>query len=96
MYCNSELEILCGSYLGTDDEKRNEFMNESDSFKCELISVRKKWFRLKENLSRNKLKPDISAAEWLLKQIYGANNIAECPVITFTAKIAFITPVSNV
>ena len=57
--------------------------------------MRKKWFRLKKNLSRNKLKPDISAAEWLLKQRYGANNIAECQIITSTAKIAFITPVSN-
>ena len=33
VYCNSEVEILCGYYLGTDDEKRHEFMNESDSFK---------------------------------------------------------------
>ena len=69
MYCNSEVEILCGYYFGNDDEKRNEFMNEWDSFRFELISTRKKWLQLKENLSQNKLKPDINATECLLKQI---------------------------
>ena len=69
MYCNSEVEILCGYYSGNDDEKRNEFMNEWDSFRFELISMRKKWLQLKENLPQNKLKPDINATECLLKQI---------------------------
>ena len=44
-------------------------MNEWDSFRFELISMRKKWLQLKENLSQNKLKPDINATECLLKQI---------------------------
>ena len=44
MYCNSEVEILCGYYFGNDDKKRNKFMNDWDSFKFELISMRKKWF----------------------------------------------------
>ena len=69
MYCNSEVEILCGYYFGNDDKKRNEFMNEWDSFRFELNSTRKKWLQLKENLSQNKLKPDINATECLLKQI---------------------------
>ena len=71
-------------------------MNSWISFKFELISVRKKSYQLKENLSRNKLKPDINATEWLLKQICGANNINEYPVVTSIAKIALIIPVSNV
>ena len=56
--------------------------------------MRKKWFQLKENLSQNKLKPNINATEWLLKQIWIANNIDEYPVITCIAKIAFIIPLS--
>ena len=70
-------------------------MNEWESFEFELISVRKKWFQLKEDLSRNKLKPDINATEWLLKQICVANKIDEYPIITSITEIAFITRVSN-
>ena len=65
-------------------------MNKRDSFKFELISVRKKSYQLKENLSWNKLKPDINATEWLLKQICGANKINEYPIVTSIAKIALI------
>ena len=46
---------------------KNNFTNEWNSFKFELISLRKKWFHLKKNLSRNKLKPNISAAKGFLK-----------------------------
>ena len=70
-------------------------MNGWNSFKFELISVRKKWFQLKENLSRNKLKPDINGTEWLLKQICGVSNIDEYPIITSIVKTAFITLVSS-
>ena len=70
-------------------------MNGWNSFKFELISVRKKWFQLKENLSRNKLKPDINGTEWLLKQICGVNNIDEYPIITSIVKTAFITLASS-
>ena len=58
--------------------------------------MRKKWFQLQENLQQNKLKPDINTTEWLLNQICRANNIDEYPIITSIAKIAFITPASNV
>ena len=95
VYCNDEVEFLCEYYFGTDNEKKNEFMNEWDSFEFELISVRKKWFQLKENLSRNKLKPDINATEWFLKQICMANKIDEYPIITSIAEIAFIIRGSN-
>ena len=95
MYSNSEVEILSGYYFGTGDEKRNAFMSEWDSFKFELISMRKKWFQLKENLSRIKLKPDINATEWLLKQICGTNNVDEHPFIISIAKISFIILASN-
>ena len=70
-------------------------MNEWENFEFELISERKKWFQLKEDLSRNKLKPDINATEWLLKQICVANKIDEYPIITSITEIAFITRVSN-
>ena len=95
VYCNSEVEILCGYYFGNDDEKRNEFMNEWDSFRFEVISMRKKWLQLKENLSQNKLKPDINATECLLKQIWSANSIDEYPIVISIGKIAFITTDSN-
>ena len=63
VYCNSEVEILCGYYFGTGDEKRKDLINEWDSFKFELISTRKIWFQLKGNLLQKKLKPDINATE---------------------------------
>ena len=56
--------------------------------------MRKKWFQLNKNLSRNKLNPDINATEWLYKQICGASNINEFPIITSIVKFEFITPVS--
>ena len=70
-------------------------MNEWDSFRFELISMRKKWLQLKENLSQNKLKPDINATECLLKQIWSANSIDEYPTVISIGKIAFITTDSN-
>ena len=85
MYCNSEVEILCKYYFGTDDKKKAAFVNEWNSFKFELISMRKKWFQLKENMSRNRLKP-----HWLLKQICGTNKINVCTIITCIAKVAYI------
>ena len=42
MYRYNEVEILCGYYFGTDDEKRNEFINKWNSIEFELISMRKK------------------------------------------------------
>ena len=70
-------------------------MNEWDSFRFELISMRKKWLQLKENLSQNKLKPDINATECLLKQIWSANSIDEYSIVISIGKIAFITTDSN-
>ena len=42
MYRYSQVEILCGYYFGTDDEKRNEFMNKWNSTEFELISMSQK------------------------------------------------------
>ena len=42
VYRYNEVEILCGYYFGTDDEKRNEFTNKWNSIEFELISMRKK------------------------------------------------------
>lgn len=58
----SKVEILCEYYYGTDNEKndkRNKLTNDWDSFKVELISIRKKWFQLKENLLQNKFNSNI-------------------------------------
>ena len=46
--------------------KRNNFTIEWDRFKFGLMSLRKKWFQSKKNLSRNKLKPDINVAKGFL------------------------------
>ena len=35
---NSEVEIFCEYYFGTDDENRNEFPKEWDNLKFEIIS----------------------------------------------------------
>ena len=74
MYCSSEVEILCKYYFGTDDKKKTAFVNEWNSFKFELISMRKKWFQ----------------TDWLLKQICGINKINVCTIITCIANVAYI------
>ena len=57
--------------------------------------MRKKWFALKENLARNKLKPKYTATEWALKQICTTTSTDEYPIISSISKIAYIIPVSN-
>ena len=58
--------------------------------------MRKKWFQLKKNLSRNRLKTDSNATEWFLKQICGTYNIDR--VFNYQnsiTKIPYIIPASN-
>ena len=67
MYGCSGVEILSKHFFDDDDEKKKEFIGEWDNFKFEFVAMRKKWFALKENLARNKLKPKYTATEWALK-----------------------------
>ena len=46
MDCNIEVEIFCKYYFGTDHENINNFTNEWESLKFELISMNQKWFQL--------------------------------------------------
>ena len=64
VYCNTEVEILCEYYFGTHNEREIILLL---SGTVGLISLWKKWFQLKKNLSRNKLKPDINATKGFLK-----------------------------
>ena len=57
--------------------------------------MRKKSFALKENLTRNKLKPKYTATEWALKQICAITSTVEYPIISSISKIKYIIPVSN-
>ena len=64
-------------------------------FKFDLLSTRKKWVSLKENLTKNNLKQQYTSTEWALKQICPTINCEEYPTISSFAKITYIIPVSN-
>lgn len=90
-------EFFCESYVGTDVKSEVNLLASKwrDGFKFELNSVGKKRFPLNENLSWNKLNPDINSTERFLKMICGINNIEEYPTIVSIAVTACIIPVSN-
>ena len=96
VYGNNEIEILSELFFLGDDEKKDNIIEEWDNFKFDLLSLRRKWIVLKENLAANKLKLQYTATEWALKQICTSTvDIGDYPIISSIAKIAYIIPVSN-
>ena len=93
MHGNHEVDVLSKHFFADDDEKKKEFLEEWEGFKFDLLSMRRKWISLKENLSRNNLKQQKTATEWALRQI--SVNCNDYPIICSMAKIACIIPVSN-
>ena len=84
-------------FYENDAIKEKEFLPEWDGFKIDLLSLRRKWVTLEENLSQNKLKQRYTATEWALKKIC-ANDVVshdEYPIICSIPKIAYVIPVSN-
>ena len=77
-------ESFYESYVGNDDEKRNELNNKWDSFKFELILVGRKCFQLNENLSWNKLKPDLTGS-W--KRFFGTIALMRIQLLFLLQKL---------
>ena len=94
VYGHSEINVLFNHFFANEEENKDTFIEEWESFKFDLLLMRKKWASLKENLSRNNLKQQHRSTEWALKQICGTMNCEEYPIIGSFAKIAYI-PVSN-
>ena len=92
---NHEVNVLSSHFFEDNEEKKKEFLEEWQSFKFDILSLRKKWISLKENLSHNNLKQQSTTTEWALKQICTSVNCDEFPIICSLAKIAYIIPVSN-
>ena len=96
IYGNNEVKTLSEHFFLGDGEKQNDVIEEWNNFKFDLLSLRRKWIVLKENLAANKLKLQYTATEWALKQICTSTvDIDEYPIISSISKIAYITPVSN-
>ena len=91
------IEVLSKYFYENAAIKGRELLAEGDGFKIDLLSLRRKWVTLEENLSRNKLKQRYTATKWALKKIC-ANDVVshdEYPINCSRAKIAHVIPVSN-
>ena len=63
MYCYREINVLADHYYVNDDVKKDALEKEFDSFKFELIELKKKWNSFKDNIKSNKLKLKCNATE---------------------------------
>ena len=96
MYCSREINVLADHYYVNNDVKKDALEKEFDSFKFELIELKKKWNSFKDNIKSNKLKLKCTATEWGLRTIVrDFGETSEYPLIAEMAWVALITPVSN-
>ena len=96
MYCSREINVLADHYFIKDDVKKDALEKEFDSFKFELIKLKKKWNSFKDNIKSNKLKLICTATEWGLTTIVrDFGEASEYPLIAEIVRVALITPVSN-
>ena len=96
MYCSREINVLADHYYVNNDVKKDALEKEFDSFKFELIELKKKWNSFKDNIKSNKLKLKCTATEWGLRTILrDFGETSEYPLIAEIARVALITPVSN-
>ena len=88
--------VLTDHYYVNNDVKKDALEKEFDSFKFELIKLKKKWNSFNENIKSNKLKLICTATEWGLTTIVrDFGQTSEYPLIAEIARVALITPVSN-
>ena len=88
--------MIADHYHVDDDVKKNALEKEFNSFKFELIELKKKWNSLKDNIISNKLKLKCTATECGLRTIVcDFGETFEYPLIAEIARVALITPVSN-
>ena len=96
MYCSREINVLADNYYVNNDVKKDALEKEFDSFKFELIKLKKKWNSFKDNIKSNKLKLICTATEWGLTTIVrDFGEASEYPLIAEIVRVALITPVSN-
>ena len=67
VYGHIEINVLSNQFFANEGENKDTFIEEWESFKFDLLSMRKKWVSLKENLSINNLKQQHPSTEWALK-----------------------------
>ena len=96
MYCSREINVLADNYYVNNDVKKDALEKEFDSFKFELIKLKKKWNSFKDNIKSNKLKLICTATEWGLTTIVrDFGEASEYPLVAEIVRVALITPVSN-
>ena len=69
MYCSREINVLADRYYVNDDVKKDALEKKFDSFKFELIELKKKWNNFKDNINLNQLKLKCTVTEWGLRTI---------------------------
>ena len=67
VYGHSKINVPSNHFFANRKENKDTFTEEWESFKFDLLSVRKKCVRLKETLSRNNLKQQYTSTELALK-----------------------------
>ena len=69
MYCSREINVLADHHYVDNDVKKDALEKEFDSFKFELIELKRKSNSFKDNIKSNKLKLKCTATEWGLRTI---------------------------
>ena len=96
MYCSREINVLADNYYVNNDVKKDALEKEFDSFKFELIKLKKKWNSFKDNIKSNKPRLKCTATEWDLRTIVrDFGETSKYPLIAEIARVALITPVNN-
>ena len=96
MYCFREINVLADNYYVNNDVKKDALEKEFDSFKFELIELKKKWNSFKDNIKSSKLRLKCTATEWGLRTIVrDFGETSTYPLIAEIARVTLITPVSN-
>ena len=69
MYCSREINVLADHYYVNNDVKKDALEKKFDSFKFELIELKKMWNNFKDNIKSNHLKLKCTITEWGLRTI---------------------------
>ena len=88
MYCSREINVLADHYCMDNDIKKDALEKEFDSFKFELIELKKKWNSFKDNIKSHKLKLKCTATEWGLRTIvHDFGETSEYPLLAMLATL---------
>ena len=80
--------MLADNYYVNNDVKKDALEKEFDSFKFELIELKKKWNSFKDNTKSHKLKLKCTATEWGLRTIvHDFGETSEYPLLAMLATL---------